>query len=137
MATLELKANFEPESLKAFMKNEVKMRIGLKNTDPEHIYWCEADILAKAPLSLASDMPLENGRIRVGILKHGTEVSRTINLYTLPNNFPDQYPVKFTVYLYDEEGVIHERLDETRAIDCKDMHSASKEEVPTPQNGVL
>ncbi|MCL5680211.1 MAG: hypothetical protein M1465_02640 [Candidatus Marsarchaeota archaeon] len=134
MATIEMKTNFEPNSLKAFMKNELRMKVNFKNTDREHTYWCESDIVAKAPLSLAHDMPLETGRIRVGILKPGTEIIKTVNLYTLPNNFPDDYKIKFTVYLYDDEGAIHERVEETSSIECRGNYPGTKEGASTSAN---
>jgi hypothetical protein len=127
MATLEMKTSFEPDSLRAFMKNEFKMRLTFKNIDKEHTYWCESDVIAKAPLSLAHDMPLETGRIRIGILKPESEISKVVNLYTLPNNFPDDYKIKFTVYLYDDDGAIHERVEETSSIECKGSYPGTKE----------
>jgi len=137
MATVEFKASFEPGTLKAFAKNALKMKIDFSNTDKEHSYWCESDILAKAPLSLAHDMPLENGRIRIGILKPMASISKVVNLYTLPNNFPDNYSVKFTVYVYDDEGAIHERFDESSSIECSGNYPGVKDGVAKPQNNGL
>jgi hypothetical protein len=119
MATVELKTSFEPEELKAFMKNEFRMKVEFRNHDPEKMYWCESDIVAKAPLSLAHDMPLENGRIRIGLLRPNSTINKVVNLYTLPNNFPDSYRINFVVYLYDEEGTISSRIEETCSIECR------------------
>ncbi|MEM0154210.1 MAG: hypothetical protein QW814_00020 [Methanothrix sp.] len=119
MATVELKTSFEPKLLKAFMKNEFKMKVEFRNSNPERMYWCESDIIAKAPLSLAHDMPMENGRIRVGLLKPNSTMNKVVNLYTLPNNFPDNYRINFVVYLYDEDGAISDRIEETASIECR------------------
>ncbi len=124
MATIELKTSFEPESLRAFAKNEFKMKMDFFNND-DKTYWCESDIVAKAPLSLAHDMPLENGRLRIGILKPRSSISKIVNLYTLPNNFPDTYLVKFTIYLYDEDGAISERIEQSSSIECRSINNTN------------
>ncbi len=120
MGDIEASVSFEPDSLKAFSKNEVEMKISVKG-DGARTYWCECDINAKAPLSLAHDMALENGRIRIGILKPSGEASKSVKLYTLPNNFPDEYMLKLTVYVYDEDGAIYKRIDSTKPISCVQM----------------
>ena len=125
MATVELKTSFEPEELKAFMKNEFRMKVEFRNHDPEKTYWCESDIVAKAPLSLAHDMPLENGRIRIGLLKPNATINKVVNLYTLPNNFPDSYRINFVVYLYDEDGTISDRIEEASSIECKQKNAGA------------
>ncbi|MEM0201805.1 MAG: hypothetical protein QXR73_01335 [Candidatus Micrarchaeaceae archaeon] len=130
MATVELKTSFEPELLRAFMKNEFRMKVEFRNSDPEQMYWCESDIIVKAPLSLAHDMPMENGRMRIGLLKPNSTISKVVNLYTLPNNFPDSYKINFVVYLYDEDGTISDRIEKTTSIECRQNKTGASTEMP-------
>ena len=130
MATVELKTSFEPEELRAFMKNEFRMKVEFRNSDPERMYWCESDIIAKAPLSLAHDMPMENGRIRIGLLRPNSTVNKVVNLYTLPNNFPDSYRINFVVYLYDEDGTISDRIEEASSIECRQKSAGASAGMP-------
>ena len=109
----------EPAVLKAYARNEASMHIMLKNTDPVKTYWCECDVAVKAPLSLAHDKELGIGRSRIGILKPGGEREKELRLYTTPNNFPDEYTLTVTAYLYDEDGAIAERTEQAGSVKCE------------------
>lgn len=125
MSSVSISARFEPESLSAYARNEALMSILLSNSSEDKTYWCECDVAVKSPLSLAHDRELNVGRTRVGILKPGRSMEKQIKLYTRPNNFPDDYPVGITVYLYDEDGAISERLAHETRIACKENENAA------------
>ncbi|EQD48771.1 hypothetical protein B2A_07855, partial [mine drainage metagenome] len=71
------------------------------------------------PLSLAHDIELNMGKTRVGILKPVGKLEKKIKIYTRSNIFSDTYNVNITTYVYDEEGVIAERIDSKGSIPCE------------------
>ena len=119
MTIAKIETRFEPESLKANRKNEAVMYLAVSSSDSGKAYWCECDITVNPPLSLAHDKELNMGRTRIGILKPGQKIEKQIKLFTRPNNFPDDYPVNVTAYLYDDEGAIAERIDHSEPIKCE------------------
>jgi hypothetical protein len=119
MPIAKIETRFEPMSLKANVKNEATINLSVKLTEGSGTYWCECDIIVKPPLSLAYDKELNIGRTRVGILKPNQKLEKQIKLYTRPNNIPDNYPVLVTLYLYDEDGAIAERMETSEPIKCE------------------
>jgi hypothetical protein len=117
---VEINAAFEPDTLKAYAKNEAFLVISVKNLHASSSYWCECDVLVKSPLSLAHDRELENGRTRIGIAKPGSSIEKKIKIFTRPNNFPDDYPVGIVAYVYEEDGTIGERIEHKAAVPCKE-----------------
>ena len=118
-ALKEIEARFEPAVLKANKKNEAVMYLSLTSDGDKKVYWCECDIVVKPPLSLAHDKELNLGRTRVGILSHKKKIEKQVRLFTRPNNFSDTYPIDITVYLYDEDGAIAERIEHKESIKCE------------------
>lgn len=118
MAKVEISARFEPEVLKAYSKNDATLIIIVKNLGGTP-YWCECDVNVKHPLSLAYDKELATGRTRVGILRPNGTIEKKIKIFTVPNNFPEDYQVSMTAYVYDEDGAIAERLEKSEAVPCK------------------
>ncbi len=118
MSSVTIDVIFEPSTLRAYIRNEAAMKLNLKNADQARSFWCEADVSVNSPLSLAPDTELGLGKMRMGILKPGASLDKSVKLYTRPNNFPDQYGLKITVFLYDEDGAIAEREDKLITIPC-------------------
>lgn len=119
MPNVKLETKFEPEVIKANKKNEITMHMSLSAADGHKTYWCECDIIVSAPLSLAHDKDLNMGRTRIGILKPAKKIQKQIKLYTTPNTHPDYYPISITAYLYDEDGAIAERAEQSENIKCE------------------
>jgi hypothetical protein len=119
MPAVSISARFEPDVLKAYTKNEATMYLSLKNVEGSKAYWCECEISVKAPLSLAHDKDLNIGRMRVGILAPGAAKEKQMKLYTNSNNFPDEYTLGITAYVYDEDGAIAERVEQSCSIKCE------------------
>ncbi len=109
---------FKPEKLKMNAKNEAFLVLKFTNADNERIFWCETDVSVKHPLSLAFDKELDLGRTRVGILKPNKIAEKKVRIYTRPNNYPGTYSLNITAYIYDEEGVISERLERKAEVEC-------------------
>ncbi len=125
MPKAEISARFEPGVLKAYAKNEAMLVITMKNLDGAP-YWCECDVSVKRPLSLAYDKELGAGRTRMGILKPNGTIEKKIKIFTLPNNFPDDYQVSMTAYVYGEDGAIAERLERSEIVPCKAPETTAK-----------
>jgi hypothetical protein len=119
MAAIRLTVKFEPQKLRAYNRNEAVMNLAFENADGAKQYWCECEIEVKPPLSLAGDKELNAGRTRVGIVKPAESKSKQVKLYTRPNNFPDSYSVGITTFVYDDDGTIAERLEQTESIACE------------------
>lgn len=119
MPAVSISARYDPSVLKAYTKNEVTMSLSFKNADTAKTYWCECEISVKAPLSLAHDKDLSIGRTRIGILQPGNEKEKQIKLYTGSNNFPDEYALTITAYVYDGDGAIAERVEQNGSVKCE------------------
>ena len=120
MAIVEVSASFEPATLKAYSKNEAYLVLSLKSLDGAAPYWCECDVTVKPPLSLAHDKELNTGRTKVGIVKPNGSMSKKIRVYTMPNNFPDDYKASVTAYVYGDDGAIAERTEKSASVPCKE-----------------
>ncbi|MEM3227960.1 MAG: hypothetical protein QXR58_00965 [Candidatus Micrarchaeaceae archaeon] len=119
MENIKIELKFEPDTLKAYAKNEAEMKIKINNTG-EELVWCECDIGVTSPLSLAHDRELDVARTRVGIVRPKSSMEKRVRLYTRPNNFPDEYKVHVTTFAYGEDGAITERNESYGTIVCRD-----------------
>lgn len=119
MPVVKLETRFEPTALKVNKRGETTMYLSLSAEDSHKTYWCECDISVKSPLSLAHDKELDMGHIRIGMLKTKRKIEKPVKLFTRPNNYADTYPVSITAYLYDEDGVIAERVVQHEGIRCE------------------
>lgn len=118
MANTEIRVDFTPSKLKAYAKNEVVATISVKNMSDVNTYWCECEVKAMPPLSLAHDSELTTGRIRIGILKPKDTIRKQAKVYTRPNNYPDEYKMSVISFIYDGDGAISERNEHSEHITC-------------------
>ncbi|MCL5412526.1 MAG: hypothetical protein M1474_02705 [Candidatus Marsarchaeota archaeon] len=121
---ISIEATFEPQVLKAYDRNEVSMTLKFSGAAQERYLWCECDVTVASPLSLAPDQELDAAHTRVGILKPGSSLEKRVNLYTRPNNFPDEYRVGITAFFYDDDGAIAERREYKAVIPCTEAERA-------------
>ena len=119
MENIKLKVNFDPMELKQNSKNEFFLILDFSNINDKLNFWCECDVIVKHPLSLAHDKMLDIGRTRVGIIGPNENIEKRIKVYTRPNNYPGEYELSLTAYLYDREGIIAERIDRKDTVICK------------------
>lgn len=122
MGDIELSVTFEPDHFKAYSRNESEMKLKFSNVGAG-TFWCECEVTVASPLSLAHDRGLDAARTRVGILKPGGGLEKRIKLFTRPNNFPDDYKIKITSFLYDEDGAIVERKENEASIKCEEVQN--------------
>ncbi|MGC8572319.1 MAG: hypothetical protein ACP5RI_01495 [Candidatus Micrarchaeia archaeon] len=115
---VDISVDFNPQKIKPYAKNEILLNIKFKNNTSQDLYWGECDIVVAPPLSLANDIELNTGRMRIGIIKPSNEISKQAKLYTRPNNYPDEYKFKIIGYFYDVDGAISERVEKVIPIIC-------------------
>lgn len=133
MANVEVAAEFMPQRLRAFWRNEVEMIITFKNAGSD-TYWSECEIKVASPLSLSPDSEMNTGRTRVGILKPFGSAKKSLRLYTRPNNYPDDYQFTITAFVYDDDGAISERIEKKAMIPCVQEGAAEREGEQHAQN---
>ncbi len=121
MAIVQVDQTFNPNTLLDNKKNEITMELQL-STDSPGEYWCECDINAAAPLSLAHDVNLNIGRTRIGIIKQGKVLKKQVKLYSSSQIISGDYPVEITTYIYDCDGAIAERHDFKASIKCENQN---------------
>ena len=112
-----VKITFTPDIVDRRKANEINMGLEFSAPKADKEYWCECDIVVRAPLSLSHDTFLEKGRNRVGILGPGKKaIIKQVKLFSSPSMSSNDYLVTITTYLYDEEGTIAERHDTAEVI---------------------
>jgi hypothetical protein len=110
---------FDPEIVDRKKSNEINMSLEFNAPNVQKEYWCECDVMVRAPLSLSHDALLEKGHSRVGILGPAKKtIIKQIKLFSSPAMSSNDYLVTITTYLYDEEGTIAERHDTSEVIKC-------------------
>lgn len=112
-----VKIKFDPEVLDRTKATEVNMSLEFRTPNAKKEYWCECDVVVRAPLSLSHDTFMEKGRNRVGILGPAKKaIIKQIKLFTSPSLSSNDLLVSVTTYLYDEDGTIAERHDTSEVI---------------------
>ncbi len=115
---MEVFIKLYPSSLEAERFNDVRLIIRVKN-DKKGLRWFEADIEVPHKLSLTPDHSLRKGKIRIGILRKNEVIEKYIRIFGSKYTKPDIYKAKITVFAYDRNGVINERVDKEFEIECK------------------
>jgi hypothetical protein len=94
--------------------------ITVRNLSDVSTYWCECDVHVASPLSLSHDSEQSLGRMRIGILKPSGIARKQVKIYTRPNNYPDEYTMSVTSFIFDEDAAISERVEHREHIPCTD-----------------
>ena len=114
-----VKITFEPDVVDRKKANEINMSLEFNAPNVQKEYWCECEVVVRAPLSLSHDAFLEKGRTRVGIIGPIKKtIIKQVKLFSVPAMSSNDYLVRITTYLYDEEGTIAERHDTSEVIKC-------------------
>jgi hypothetical protein len=119
MADIKTDISIAPERLTAAEFNEADMKFSVENVG-EGVYWVECMIEVQQPLSLAPDRILTIGKTLVGIIGQGHKREKRQKLYASKNLKPGSYNLKLTFYMYDEDGVIADRKEHLKEIECVD-----------------
>jgi hypothetical protein len=115
MPVAKIETRFNPESIKLNKRGETTMYLTVTSED-QKVYWCECDIVVSPPMSLAHDKELNIGRTRVGILSPKKKIEKQIKLFSQSANIITYHPINITTYLYDEDGAIAERFEQSESI---------------------
>jgi hypothetical protein len=127
MTSTIVSVNIEPSTLKAYSKNEAVLNITVTSQN-DQVLWCESEISVNSPLSLSFDSELARGKVRVGIVEPNQTISKKINIYTRPNNFPDEYEVSLLFFIYDKDGAIFERIEQKVPVICQEAQVENEEQ---------
>ncbi len=127
MTSTIVSVNIEPSTLKAYSKNEAVLNITVTSQN-DQVLWCESEISVNSPLSLSFDSELARGKVRVGIVEPNQTISKKINIYTRPNNFPDEYEVSLLFFIYDRDGAIFERIEQKVPVVCQEAQVENEEQ---------
>jgi len=106
----DIKIAFSPGKLKSLQKNEILATVKLSNNSDKYC-WYEFDVNLNSPLSLTYDQELDKGRFRVGILEPKTVKGKDFKIFTMDDLKPGIHKINFTIYVYDGDAVISDRLD--------------------------
>ncbi len=119
---MEVKAKVYPELI-ANQHSEARLILMVRNNKRGY-RWYEADVEVPHHLSLVPDYTLRKGKVRLGILRRNEYISKFIKLYSSEFTPPNIYPIRITVYAYNKEGVVDERVDLTvsaKAVERKEL----------------
>lgn len=91
----------------------------------EHLVWVEADVSVPEHLSLSPHHPLKKGRVRVGIVGKNEFLEKAVRVYGTTFTSPKMYKCNATVYSFNKDGVIQNRLEKSVNIRCEVKKEAS------------
>ncbi len=111
-----------PETVYARMQNDVSLILRVENKGETR--WVEADVHLPEKLSLAPDTHLRKGRMRVGIVETGEALEKTVKIYATAYTDAQLYCCKVTVFTYDRDGVIDNRIEVPFSLKCEEQKPA-------------
>ncbi len=115
MNKLELRVH--PNVIFAYHPNHIEMIIRVENHG--ETAWTEAELTVPERLSLSPDNSLRKGRVRIGIVEHNHFLEKAIRMYANTYTNPQMYRCKVTLYVYNKDGVIGARLENSIDIRCE------------------
>ncbi len=122
MTEIQSQIQIIPEHLRPFVFNEAELHITL-STNSVSSCWVEATVTVPRPLSLAPDRDLETGKMLFGILGQGKSQEKRVKVFAKGDIYPNIYDVKITLFVYDENGAISERMEISKEIECSEENA--------------
>ena len=113
-----------PEVLFAYSANYVEVILRVENP-AQHPIWAEADIVVPKNLSLSPNSALKKGRVRIGIVSRNEFLEKAVRVYGGPYTNPQMYRCNATLYIFNHDGVIDERLEKAVDVRCEAKKEAS------------
>jgi len=107
-----------PPVLFCYGPNHVELIIRAENYT-KGTCWVEAEIIVPEKLSLSPENQLGKGRIRIGILDKKEFLEKSVKVYANVYTNPQIYRCIVTLFFYDKNGVIAERLDKSIDVRCE------------------
>lgn len=119
---MKASARIHPDTLYARMQNSVNLIVRVENKGNPR--WVEAEIRVPEKLSLAPDVRLNEGRMRLGIVNTNEALEKSVKVYASAFTDAQKYLVKITVFTYDKDAVIDERMEFEFAIKSEEQKPA-------------
>jgi len=113
-----------PNVLFGYSVNHIEMILRVENSGGQ-VLWAEADVSVPENISLSPNGNLRKGRVRVGIIGPKEFLEKAIRIYGTSYTNPQVYRCKTTLYLFNKDGVIENRVEKSSDIRCE----LKKEEV--------
>lgn len=113
-----------PDVLFAYSANHVEVILRVENPAAEAI-WAEADLSVPENLSLSPDSRLRKGRVRVGIVGRKEFLEKAVRVYGGSYTSPQMYRCNATLYVFNRDGVIGQRLEKSLDVRCEAKKAAS------------
>ncbi|MEM2174708.1 MAG: hypothetical protein QXI58_03685 [Candidatus Micrarchaeia archaeon] len=115
---LDISVSFYPIRIIAYTRNEVELKVNVKNESSQPL-WVEIEVnLPNDLLSLHPTSFLRNGRIRGGIIFGNEEKTVRCKIYANSAIYPDLYKINVVGYAYDKDGVIAKRCEKIAELRC-------------------
>jgi hypothetical protein len=122
MANITTNITITPERLKPNMFTEADIHLSVGSKD-SNLYWVECIVEVPHPLSLAPDKTLFIGKLLIGILGQGNTREKRIKFYGNSSVTSNVYQIKLTFYLYGEDGVIEDRKEIYKSVECGEINA--------------
>ncbi|MDD5340446.1 MAG: hypothetical protein PHV13_04310 [Candidatus ainarchaeum sp.] len=113
-----------PDVLFAYSNNYVEVILRVENPAP-HPIWAEADLSVPENLSLSPNTALKKGRVRVGIVARNEFLEKAVRVYSGAYTSPQMYRCNATLYVFNHDGVIDQRMEKAVDIRCEAKKEAS------------
>lgn len=113
-----------PDVLFAYSANHVEVILRVENPAPEAV-WAEADLSVPENLSLSPDSRLRKGRVRVGIVGRKEFLEKAVRVYGGAYTSPQMYRCNATLYVFNRDGIIGQRLEKSVDVRCEAKKEAS------------
>ncbi|MFA5077740.1 MAG: hypothetical protein WC488_04920, partial [Candidatus Micrarchaeia archaeon] len=114
-------------TLYARMQNSVQLILRVENGragDEGAAMWIEAEIKVPGKLSLAPDIRLNEGRMRTGIVGSGEALEKPLRIYASAFTDAQRYDCMLTVFAYDKDAVIVQRMEIPFSVKCEEQKPA-------------
>jgi hypothetical protein len=113
-----------PEVLFAYSANYIEVIFRVENPAQRPI-WAEADIHVPENLSLSPNSALKKGRVRIGIVAKNEYLEKAVRVYGTAYTNPQMYRCNATLYIFNHDGIIDERLEKAVDVRCEAKKEAS------------
>jgi hypothetical protein len=121
---VKLSLRTHPDVLFGFSNNYVELILRVENPG-EHSVWTEADVAVPDHISLAPNNTLRKGRIRVGIVGKNEFLEKAVRVYGNSYTQPQMYKCDITLYSFNRDGVIENRMEKSFNLRCEMKKEAS------------
>jgi hypothetical protein len=113
-----------PEVLFAYSANYIEVILRVENP-AQHPIWAEADLVVPENLSLSPNTALKKGRVRIGIVAKNEYLEKAVRVYSGAYTNPQMYRCNATLYIFNHDGVIDQRMEKAVDIRCEAKKEAS------------